>query len=184
MSSSPGEKSQHGKRKKPATTPVKASPGVCSEAAVSAWARLVRVQHDLVNAVEDELKQAGFPPLAWYDALLELSRAENGYLRPLELERAMLFPQYAMSRLIDRLVAAGYVERRICPIDGRGQFVVITASGRALRKKMWNAYAAAIERHVGVKLTRAEAVQLHHLLGKLTVPQEVTPPASASSPRG
>ena len=85
---------------------------------------------------------------------------------------------------IDRLVEAGYVERRICPIDGRGQFVVITASGRALRKKMWNAYAAAIERHVGVKLTRAEAVQLHHLLGKLTVPQEVIPPASASSPRG
>ena len=144
MSSSPGEKSQHGKRKKPATTPVKASPGVCSEAAVSAWARLVRVQHDLVNAVEDELKQAGFPPLAWYDALLELSRAENGYLRPLELERAMLFPQYAMSRLIDRLVEAGYVERRICPIDGRGQFVVITASGRALRKKMWKVYQAAV----------------------------------------
>ena len=177
MSSSPGEKSQHGKRKKPATTPVKASPGVCSEAAVSAWARLVRVQHDLVNAVEDELKQAGFPPLAWYDALLELSRAENGYLRPLELERAMLFPQYAMSRLIDRLVEAGYVERRICPIDGRGQFVAITSSGRALRKKMWDAYAAAIERYVGVKLTRSEARHLHALLGKLTVPQDATPPA-------
>ncbi len=77
--------------------------------AMSAWARLVRVQHDLVNAVEDELKQTGFPPLAWYDALLELSRAENGYLRPLELERAMLFPHYAMSRLIDRLEEASTI---------------------------------------------------------------------------
>ncbi|MGD9767893.1 MAG: MarR family winged helix-turn-helix transcriptional regulator [Pseudolabrys sp.] len=134
----------------------------------------MRVQHDLVNAVEGELKQAGFPPLAWYDALLELSRSEQGYLRPLELERAMLFPQYAMSRLIDRLVEAGYVERRTCPIDGRGQFVAITASGRALRKKMWDAYAAAIERHVGVKLTRTEAMQLYHLLGKLTPPQGAT----------
>lgn len=178
MSSTPGGKSRHAKRKRPAAKApnVAAAASACSEAAISAWARLVRVQHDLVNAVEGELKQAGFPPLAWYDALLELSRSEQGYLRPLELERAMLFPQYAMSRLIDRLVEAGYVERRTCPIDGRGQFVAITASGRALRKKMWDAYAAAIERHVGVKLTRAEAVQLYHLLGKLTPSRDATSP--------
>ena len=54
-------------------------------------------------AVEQELKKAGFPPLAWYDALVELSRAPSGEMRPVELEKQMLIPQYSTSRLIDRL---------------------------------------------------------------------------------
>jgi len=34
----------------------------------------MRVQSRVLDAVEQDLKKAGFPPLAWYDALLELSR--------------------------------------------------------------------------------------------------------------
>src|SRR5262249_30802116 len=111
---------------------------------VTAWARLVRVQQALLNAVESDLKAAGVPPLAWYDALLELSRAEGGRLRPSALEAAMLLPQYSTSRLIDRLEEAALVAREACPGDMRGQVVAITPAGRALRKKMWDAYAAAI----------------------------------------
>ena len=138
-----------------------------SAEAVAAWARLVRVHQELLSAVEQELKQAGFPPLAWYDALLELARAPNGELRPLELEKQMLLPQYSTSRLVDRLAAAGLVERRECPVDGRGQMVAITPAGRNLQKRMWDAYAAAIERHVGTKLSNREAAGLCDLLGKL-----------------
>jgi DNA-binding MarR family transcriptional regulator len=138
-----------------------------SEEATAAWARLVRVQQGIMSAVEKELKQAGFPPLVWYDALLELSRAERGELRPLELERHMLMPQYSTSRLIDRMAEAKLVERKTCPVDGRGQFVAITTCGRTLQKKMWDAYAAAIERHVGTKLSNKEASSLCDLLGKL-----------------
>src|SRR3954468_11370682 len=72
----------------------------------SAWARLLRVQQGLLAAVERDLKKGGFPPLAWYDALLELSRTEQGMLRPVELEKHMLLPQYSTSRLVDRLVEA------------------------------------------------------------------------------
>jgi len=53
-----------------------------SQETTSAWARLLRVQQGLLVAVERDLKKAGFPPLAWYDALLELSRAEHGNIRP------------------------------------------------------------------------------------------------------
>src|SRR5437868_6601151 len=108
-----------------------------SSQTVSAWARLVRVQQALLGSMEAELKAAGFPPLAWYDALLELSRAPAARLRPLELEKAMLLPQYSTSRLVDRLVKAGLVTREICPVDGRGQFVTITAEGRELQTRMW-----------------------------------------------
>jgi DNA-binding MarR family transcriptional regulator len=138
-----------------------------SEAAVQAWARLVRVSGALLDAVEAELKTAGFPPLAWYDALLELDRAPEGRLRPFELERRMLLPQYSTSRLVDRLERAGLLERLRCPVDGRGFHVSITAAGRELRRRMWPAYAAAIERHIGSKMGCSDAQKLAELLGRL-----------------
>ncbi len=138
-----------------------------SSEAVTAWIRLNRVQTGLLGAIEKDLKAAGHPPLAWYDALLELTRVESGALRPHELETAMLLPQYSTSRLVDRLEAAGLVAREPCPGDGRGQLVVITPAGRALQRRMWETYAAAIERHVGAKLADADMTRLGELLGKL-----------------
>ena len=41
-----------------------------STEATAAWIRLMRVQSRVLDAVEQDLKKAGFPPLAWYDALL------------------------------------------------------------------------------------------------------------------
>ena len=127
-----------------------------STEATAAWIRLMRVQSRVLDAVEQDLKKAGFPPLAWYDALLELSRAPSGEMRPVELEKQMLIPQYSTSRLIDRLVDEGLAARRECKIDKRGQFVEITEAGREMQKKMWTAYSAAIEKHVGSKLSDAD----------------------------
>src|SRR3954451_5313627 len=138
-----------------------------STEATDVWIRLMRVQGRVLGAVEQDLKKAGFPPLAWYDALLELSRAPAGELRPVELEKQMLLPQYSTSRLIDRLVDEGLAARRECKIDKRGQFVEITEAGRELQKKMWGAYSAAIEKHVGSKLSDADAARLCGLLDRL-----------------
>jgi DNA-binding MarR family transcriptional regulator len=139
-----------------------------SDAVIRAWTRLVRAQQVALSAVEAELKAAGFPPLAWYDVLLELSRVEAEGLRPFALEQQLLLAQYNLSRLLDRLEKAGYIERLACPDDGRGQVIAITASGRALVKRMWPTYRAAIGRHVGAKLSEDEAARLASLLGKLT----------------
>jgi DNA-binding MarR family transcriptional regulator len=138
-----------------------------STEATAAWIRLMRVQSRVLDAVEQDLKKAGFPPLAWYDALLELSRSPTGEMRPVELEKQMLIPQYSTSRLIDRLVDEGLAVRRECKMDKRGQFVEITEAGRELQKKMWGAYSAAIEKHVGSKLSDADALKLCGLLDRL-----------------
>src|SRR3982074_135538 len=115
-----------------------------STEATAAWIRLMRIQSRVLDAVEQDLKKAGFPPLAWYDALLELSRTPQGAMRPVELEKQMLIPQYSTSRLVDRLVEEGLVRRKQCAVDKRGLFVEITETGRELQKKMWNAYSGAI----------------------------------------
>lgn len=138
-----------------------------SETVVRAWARLLRAQRGGLSAVESALTRAGLPPLVWYDVLLELERAGDAGLRPFELERAMLLPQYGVSRLIDKIEAAGHAARRPCGDDGRGQIVAITSAGRGLRRRMWPVYAAAIGEVVGARLSPAEAATLGDLLGKL-----------------
>src|SRR4051794_14262162 len=150
-----------------------------STEATAAWIRLMRVQSRVLDAVEQDLKKAGFPPLAWYDALLELSRSPTGEMRPVELEKQMLIPQYSTSRLIDRLVDEGLAARRECKIDKRGQFVEITEAGRELQKKMWTAYSVAIEKHIGSKLSDADALTLSDLLDRLGCScNEAKPPAA------
>jgi DNA-binding MarR family transcriptional regulator len=139
-----------------------------SDAVVLAWARLVKAQARVLGKVEADLKAAGFPPLAWYDVLLELWRADGGRLRPLMIEDQLLLTQSNVSRLIDRLEKAGLVQRLPHPVDGRGQDVAITDVGRDLLKAMWPVYRSAIQGHVGRKLAGDdEAMRLAEMLGRL-----------------
>ena len=86
-----------------------------TETEIAAWARLMKASTKLLAQVERDLKEAGLPPLAWYDALLELYRARPDGLRPGDLQQEMLLPQYNVSRLVDRLEASGYAVRRPHP---------------------------------------------------------------------
>jgi DNA-binding MarR family transcriptional regulator len=139
-----------------------------SDAVTKAWARLIRARELVVGAVEAELKAAGLPPLAWYDVLLELTRAPGGRLRPFEIEKQTLLAQYNLSRLLDRLAKEGLVTRAPHEDDARGQWVVITEKGRALQARTWKVYARSIQRHVGEKLDDKAANTLADLLGRLT----------------
>ena len=134
---------------------------------ILAWARLLKASTRMVDAAERDLKAAGLPPLAWYDALLELHRAAPAGLRPGDLEKKMLLPQYNVSRLIDRLETAGHVERLPHPEDGRGQVVQITEAGTALIRRMWRVYRATIAANLAGKLGKKDAGKLAELLGRL-----------------
>jgi len=134
---------------------------------VSAWTRLLRAHTATLSDVEARLKAAGLPPLSWYDVLLELERSKPGGLSATELERSLLLPQYGVSRLLKRLEDAGYLTRKTNDTDGRSQVIVLTPSGRTLRRKMWKVYGKAIDDVIGGKLTKEESTALAALLGKL-----------------
>ncbi|MBV9222376.1 MAG: winged helix-turn-helix transcriptional regulator [Methylobacteriaceae bacterium] len=138
-----------------------------SEAVVHAWTRLNRAQRFLLDHIEEDLKRAGLPPLIWYDALLELWRAKDHRLRQVDLEQRMLFPQYSISRLVDRLQDQGLVRRERRKEDARAYWIMPTQAGLALRERMWPVYADAIARHVGRRLSESEARLLARLLGRL-----------------
>jgi DNA-binding MarR family transcriptional regulator len=122
-----------------------------------AWAVLLTAHAVLVARIEAALAAAGLPPLAWYDVLWELEKAD-GRLRMAELARRVVLSRSNLSRLADRLEAAGLVERQDAADDGRGYELVLTRAGRAMRKKMWPAYEAQIEalfsRHLGAEEAR------------------------------
>lgn len=137
-----------------------------SDTVTKAWIRLVRARHAVVSRLEADGKAAGALPIEWYDVLWDLERHPDG-VRPFELEDRLLFAQYNLSRLIDRLVDAGLVRREVCPTDKRGQVLFATDAGKKARKATWPHYARAMNTHLGDKLTEAEAEKLAALLGKL-----------------
>lgn len=138
-----------------------------SKAVIGAWIRLMRAQQAILLKIERALREAALPPLSWYDVLWELDQAADKGLRPFEIERQMLIAQSNISRLIDKLEAAGYVERSPCEQDGRGQIVVITEAGRIMRKRMWPVYAEAIGTAIGARISDDEAESLSALLDVL-----------------
>ncbi len=99
------------------------------------------------------------------------ARAEPGRwsAAPVALEGRLLLPQHNISRLLERLAQAGYIERMRCERDGRGYYVAITDSGRDLLRRMWPVYAAAIQQHLGRHVTEPEAATLAALLGRMTI---------------
>jgi DNA-binding MarR family transcriptional regulator len=139
--------------------------GAPSDSVVSAFVRLVRAQRCVVLGIEQAIKDAGFPPIEWYDVLWELER--EGPSRPRDVKDRLLFPQSNLSRLLDRMEAARLIERHICQDDGRGQVVTITDEGKRMRRRMWKVHAAAIQTGIGAHLSDKEAAQLAGLLDRL-----------------
>ncbi len=133
----------------------------------AAWAAIVTTSRRLLESVEAALKAADHPPLAWYDALLEIEKAGADGLRPFELRELLLLPQYGTSRLLNRMVKAELIERQDCDDDGRGQIVRVSDKGRSVRQAMWPIYARVLSEEIGAKLTTEDAAQLVRLLSKL-----------------
>ena len=125
----------------------------------TAWMGLVKSHQYLIEKVENELKINGFPPLSWYDVLLELDKAPEGSLRLNDLGRKVLLDKYNVTRLIDRLEKEGLVSRDACQVDGRGIFACITPEGRNLRKRMWPVYFNVIKEHFLSKFNKDELGQ-------------------------
>jgi DNA-binding MarR family transcriptional regulator len=147
-------------------------PGHPPESVTDAWVRLIRAGRDVAGRIEADLKAAGFPSLAWYDVLLSLKKAPAGRRTPREIEHEVLFEQYNLSRLLDRMESEGLVRRIPYPGDRRRQLVEITQAGRALQRRMWTVYGPAISRYVGCRFTEGEAKELASLLGRLAPPPD------------
>ncbi len=103
------------------------------------WVAMNRATRRIQSDIGAALKDAGFPPLKWYDVLWSLER-HGGQLRPYELAQDTIFEQSNLSHLSKRLLAEGLVEFIESDRDRRGKVLKVTEKGRNLRKRMWSIY--------------------------------------------
>ena len=140
-----------------------------SQPHLRAWSLLLATQTALVAAVEDALAQADLPPLAWYDVLWPLHEADRP-LRMGELSAGVVtIGRTGLTRLVDRLAAAGMLKRTPSKTDRRGVEVAITAEGKRLLKRMWPVYATVVNSRFATVLDEGDAAQLTDLLERIAV---------------
>ena len=97
-------------------------------------------------------------------ALIEL--VDSGPLRLGALAERIGAADPTVSRAIERLVAAGIVERRADPEDRRAVLHLATAQGRAWVTRRRSEVAAALDEALE-RLTPADCARLSHLVHKL-----------------
>jgi DNA-binding MarR family transcriptional regulator len=79
--------------------------------------------------LDEELRAEHDLSFAEYDALLTIAEAPGRRIRMHQLAVAVLLSKSGVTRLIDRLVADGLVERSQCLSDARGAEAVLTEAG-------------------------------------------------------
>lgn len=129
-----------------------------------AWAAFLRSHARVTRRLEADLVAASHLPLAEYDVLTQLAAAEHGRLRMHELADRVLLSRAGLTRLIDRLVDDGLVERAKCGGDGRGSFAVLTENGRAHFRAAAPAHMVSVKRHFLDAYSPDELEQLADLL--------------------
>jgi DNA-binding MarR family transcriptional regulator len=143
---------------------------------LEAWRAVLNAHAAVVAHSEAALAAGGLPPLAWYDVLWALRRAPGRRLRMAELAESLTISRGGLTKLADRLEAAGLVRREPAVDDGRGLHAVITPDGNALLRRMWPVYARALGEVFVSAMSPEEAAVIAAALGR------VTPPGAGSAP--
>jgi DNA-binding MarR family transcriptional regulator len=99
---------------------------------VETWRELSAAHAVVVDALERELQERHGLTVSEFDVLQRLAETPDGHKRMQELADAVHLSQSALSRLIGRLEADGFVNRALCAEDRRGIYACLTPAGRDL----------------------------------------------------
>ncbi len=133
---------------------------------VEAFGMLIETHNELFNATGRALEEFGLP-VPWLGVLIRLARSPGERLRMTELARDMTMSTSGLTRLIDRIEAAGHVHRERCPDDRRGLLAVLTPAGREIAAAAAEPHLADLERLIGEPLDADEIEQLTDLLRRV-----------------
>jgi DNA-binding MarR family transcriptional regulator len=93
------------------------------------FSAFMRAYASVARRLDDDLQAEHGMSLQEYGALLYLAWAPERRLRMSRLADGLVLSKSGVTRLVDRLVADGLVERRVCPTDARGAEAHITPAG-------------------------------------------------------
>jgi DNA-binding MarR family transcriptional regulator len=149
------------------TAPSPAGAGLEVGPDLRAWREFLRAHASATRVLEAELEAAENLPLASYDVLVQLAEAPDGELRMSELATAVLLSRSGLTRLVDRLVREGLVERKACLDDARGTLAVLTTAGRDRLRQASPTHLRGIHAHFTSRFSAAELDTLAELLSRV-----------------
>lgn len=149
------------------------SPGV-PEPHLSAWRGVLSAHASVVARVEEALAEADLPPLAWYDVLWAVRRVPGRRVRMAELAESLTLSRGGLTKLADRLEAAGLLRREPAPDDRRGLYAVLTDTGEDMLRRMWPVYSHVLRKAFVEAISADEAAVIAAGLDRATAAAAAT----------
>ena len=134
---------------------------------LATWTRFLKAHSAISRRLERDLADEHGLTLSDYDVLVQLSLAPGRSLRPVELARAVLLTRSGITRLVQGLERAGFVERVACPEDARGYLVGLTADGLELIRSARETHLEGVAELFSDRYSDEELEDLARLLDRL-----------------
>lgn len=134
--------------------------------AVEEWRHLLWYVREATAVLDADLRNDRDLSLEDYDVLLQLQEA-GGVLRMTDLGRAVLVTKSSCTRLVDRLVSRGLVERINNEGDRRSIEVQTTTLGRAVLRRAALTHLRGIDVAFASRLSDRDLSDLRRILDHL-----------------
>jgi DNA-binding MarR family transcriptional regulator len=138
-----------------------------SSQGLSAWVAFLHGHAALTRALNAQLIADHGLTINDYEVLLRLSRAPERRLKRVELAQSVLLTPSGITRLLDGLEAAGWVEKAPCASDARITYAVLTGRGAEKLRAAAGSHLADVDRLFAAHFADPELETLARLLGRL-----------------
>jgi DNA-binding MarR family transcriptional regulator len=155
---------------------------VASSTGLEPWIAFLRAHSAITRQLNADLLTDHGLTLNDYEVLLVLSRAEGRRMRRVDLAESVVLTASGITRLLDGLERAGYVEKERCSTDLRVSYAKLTVAGHAKVREAAGTHLRGVNELFVGRFSVAELEALAELLGRLPVRgQECSLEAGASA---
>jgi DNA-binding MarR family transcriptional regulator len=137
------------------------------EPKIQGWISFLRAHAAVTRELSARLEAAHGLTLSDYDVLAQLHFAPENALRRVDLARQVLLTASGITRLLDGLERAGWVEKRRCAKDARVSYAALTKAGHTKFEAARAAHLADVEEVFGSHFSDEERATLAELLRRL-----------------
>lgn len=143
------------------------SMNIYSNEKFATWHAFLKAGSIILKTLEQEMEEDQHLPLTWFDVLAWLVHAPDGRMRMQVLADSIYLSNSGLTRLLNRMTAAGLVERQSCSQDRRGWYAVITAKGREVFERAAPGHDKGVELHFFDRLSGEDIRALHRIMTKI-----------------
>ena len=129
-----------------------------------AWGALTRTHAAVTGRLQEALAQAEFPPRPWYEVLATVADAPEQRMRRGDHAEALVITRGCLTKLVDRLIKAGLMERTFCETDRRVSYATLLPAGEELLEEMRPVVVGELEVAFSANITAGQAGQLREML--------------------